>query len=207
MRRPMIGLIPAALLAGAAFAQEDVLPAGPAVGEIAETRAEPPAPPPPAEVQTRQATGSWERTGASGRETVSFTSQEGETLFSATCRLADTEYGDRVIELKAASSDDAGAIDIFTSAGNARVPAAGDTTPQTAAGLTETVGQPTYVLAAGAGEMRVVSGTRAIVFETDPMLRDLLRGCRSQERAVAAPAGPGDEENGSARGDDTGSGS
>ncbi|MFN3313973.1 MAG: hypothetical protein ACK46Q_10945 [Hyphomonas sp.] len=203
MRLPLIALIPAALIAGAAFAQEDVLPADPATSEIVETEAEPQEVAPPAEVQTTQAIGSWERTGGNGRETVSYTSEEGETLFSATCMVADTEYGDRVIELKAAASDDAGAIDIFTSAGNARVPAAADTAPETAAGLTETVGQPTYVLAAGAGEMRIVSGTRGIVFETDPMLRDLLRGCRSEQRAVVTPVTDADEEADSEPAEDT----
>lgn len=104
----MITLIPAALIAGDAYAQEGVVPADPAMPEAVEIEAEP---------QPQQ-------------------------------------------------------------------PAAPDATPETAAGLTEAVGQPTYVLSAGAGEMRIVSGSRGIVFDTDPMLRDLLRGCRSQERAV-----------------------
>lgn len=196
MRLPLIALIPAVLIAGGAYAQQETPPADPTPPEAveAEEQTEQPAQQSqePVEVETTEAAGAWTRTQTGGRETVAYTSTEGETLFSATCITADTEFGDRIIEIKAVSSGDTlGAIDIFTSAGNARIPAAPDTAPDTAAGLTEPVGHPTYVLAAGAGEMRIVSGSRGIVFETDPMLKEVLRGCRSEPRAMpAAPEEP-----------------
>ena len=186
MRTSLIALIPAALMASAAYAQEDTQPpADPAPTEKAaaqEGEAEKPAPPPV--VQTSEVTGTWARTQESGRETVTYTSTDGETLFSASCMVADSDTGNRIVQIKAASAEDTvGAIDIFTSAGNARVAAGPDMSPDTAAGMIETVSQPTYVLASGAGEMRIVSGTRGIVFETDPMLKDVIRTCQSQQRA------------------------
>lgn len=194
MRNPLIALIPFVLIAGAGYAQQETQPADQPVPEQSETDAQPDegekaAPP---EVQTTEVRGTWERTTASGRETVTYTSNEGEALFSATCMTADTEFGDRIVQIKAASADDTvGAIDIFTSAGNARLPAGPDTSPELAAGMTETVSQPTYVLASGAGEMRIVSGTRGIVFETDPMLKSLIRDCQpdySADLPVSAEA-------------------
>ncbi|MFN3608917.1 MAG: hypothetical protein ACK4Y9_07630 [Hyphomonas sp.] len=195
MRTPLIALIPAVLMAGAAYAQQETQPIDEPMPDAAETQAgaaeeEEEAP----EVQIVETTGTWERTTEGGRETVTYTSVEGEPLFSATCMVADTEFGDRIVQIKAASSDDTvGAIDIFTSAGNARVPAGPDMSPDLAAGITETVSQPTYVLASGAGEMRVVSGTRGIVFETDPMLKSLIRDCQP-EYSVDAPATAPDAE-------------
>ncbi|ABI76875.1 hypothetical protein HNE_1939 [Hyphomonas neptunium ATCC 15444] len=207
MRTPLIALIPAVLIAGAAYAQQETQPADPAPAEQpdaateAEAGAEPDAEaekaPPPPQVQTTEAAGSWTRSTEGGRETVTYTSNEGETLFSATCMIADTEFGDRIVQIKAASSDDTvGAIDIFTSAGNARVPAGPDVAPDTAAGMTETVSQPTYVLASGAGEMRIVSGSRGIIFDTDPMLKSLIRDCQPDHMAnlEAAQAEAPDEE-------------
>ncbi|WP_213271780.1 hypothetical protein [Hyphomonas sp.] len=50
---------------------------------------------------------------------------EAEVLFSASCMTADTGFGGRIAQIKAASAGDAvGAIDTFTCAGNGRVPAA-----------------------------------------------------------------------------------
>lgn len=186
MRTSLIALIPAVLMAGAAYAQEDSQPsAEPAAAEQAEAQEdgeEKPAPPPV--VQTTEVTGTWARTQESGRETVTYTSSSGEPLFSASCMVADSDTGNRIIQIKAASAEDTvGAIDIFTSAGNARVAAGPDVSPDTAAGMTETVGQPSYVLASGAGEIRIVLGSRGIVFETDPMLKDVIRTCQSQQRA------------------------
>ena len=180
MRMPFITLIPAALITSAAYAQEDTRSAEPMAPEPAQEQAEkdsregsaPPA------VETREVTGTWTRTTDQGRDAATYVSKDGETLFSATCMTADTEFGDRIVVLKAASSEDTtGAIDIFTSAGNARVPAEPDSTPDTAAGMADPVSQPTYVLSAGAGELRIVSGARGMVFETDPMLKSVLRGC------------------------------
>lgn len=196
MRNPLIALIPAALIASAAYAQQETQPADETLPEATQAGAgeeEEEAPPPP-EVQVTEMTGTWERMTANGRDTVTYTSTEGEPLFSATCMVADTEFGDRIVQIKAVSSDDSvGAIDIFTSAGNARVPAGPDMSPDLAAGMTETVSQPTYVLASGAGEMRVVSGTRGIVFETDPMLKSLIRNCQP-DNSADLPAAPEAED-------------
>lgn len=212
MRMPLIALIPAALLAGAAYAQsepqapesppeaveaqeQDTAPQQEEPAQDAEVQEgdEEEAPPPPAVIDT-EVSGIWERTNGAGRDTVSYVSNEGETLFSATCMTADTEYGDRIMQIKAASAEDnIGAIDIFTSAGNARLPAAPDMSPNTATGMTEPVSRPTSVLAAGAGEIRIVSGSRGTVFETDPMLKDVIRACHPdpatvREAAAEAPA-------------------
>lgn len=188
MRLPLIALIPAAMIMGAyAHAQEQT--AEPPAAEPAEAQAEqaeeeqkaPKAP----EVSMTEASGSWNRITEGGRDTVAYTSNEGETLFSATCMTAETDMGsNRIVQIKAASADDSvGAIDMFTSAGNARMPAAPDMAPGTAAGMTEPVSRPTYVLASGAGEMRIVSGSRGIIFETDPMLKSLIRGCQPDHLA------------------------
>lgn len=210
MRKPLIALIPAALIAGAAWAQE-VPETEPAPAELLQEEApeedqadeEQEAAPPP-EVETVATTGTWTRSTANGRDTATYTSTDGEELFSATCMAADTETGDRIVQIKAASAEDTvGAIDLFTSAGNARVTAGPDASPDLAAGLTEPVSRPAYVLASGAGEMRIVSGTRGILIETDPMLKDLIRSCqpdhlaRLRERMApetddqAEDAGPG----------------
>lgn len=212
MRKPLIALIPAALIAGAASAQEapeaeptpaDVPQQDVPAEEQSEVEQTQQAAPPP-EVETAAAEGTWTRAAAGNRETVSYTSTEGEELFSATCMAGETETGDRILQIKAVSADDTvGAIDLFTSAGNARVTAGPDASPDLAAGLTEPVSRPAYVLASGAGEMRIVSGTRGILIETDPMLKDLIRSCqpdhlaRLRERMApetddeAEDAGPG----------------
>ena len=196
MPMPLIALIPAMLMAGAAHAQsaEPMPQAEPEVPVTQqaepETEAEEEKPAPPPEVDTTEVSGTWERTNGNGRDTVTYTSEAGEVVFSASCMTADTEFGDRIVQIKAASAEDTvGAIDIFTSAGNAQVPAAPDVSPDTAAGLVQPVSQQTYVLASGAGEMRIVSGARGIVFETDPMLKQVVRGCHpSPGAAVQAPA-------------------
>ncbi len=213
MRMPLIALIPAVLLAGAVYAQsepEAVVPAEEATqvqeeqpitqaqqGEPeAEGEEEEKAPPPPV-VETTETTGTWQRSAASGRDTVTYTSTEGEELFSATCMTADTDTGDRIVQIKAVSSEDTiGAIDMFTSAGNARLTAAPDMSRDKAAGITEPVSRPTHVLAAGAGEIKIVSGKRGIVFETDPMLKSVLRDCFPDfSKAVAtAPDEDGEDD-------------
>lgn len=185
MRKPLIALIPAALLASAAWAQE-VPETEPAPAELLQEEApeedqtdeEQEAAPPPA-VETVATTGTWTRSTTNGRDTATYTSTDGEELFSATCMAADTETGDRIVQIKAASAEDTvGAIDLFTSAGNARVAAGPDAAPDLASGLTEPVSRPTYVLASGAGEIRIASGTRGITFETDPMLKEVIRNCQ-----------------------------
>lgn len=207
MRMPLIALIPAVLIAGAAYAQTEPQPADPA-SEPAEVQAEQ-APeaqaeadaeaeeekaPPPPEVQTTEATGTWERTSSAGRDTVTYTSTEGEVLFSATCMAADADTGGKMMQIKAASAEDTvGAIDIFTSAGNARVPAGPDVAPDTAAGFAEPVSQQTYVLASGAGDIRIVSGARGMIFETDPMLKSVIRGCHP-DHTVDLPEATDTEE-------------
>lgn len=199
MRTPLLALIPAALIASAAHAQEPqeptVLDMLPAEEQTAE------APPEPPEVETTAATGSWERSAAAGRDTATFISEEGDTLFTVSCMDADTDTGDGIIEIKAVSAEDnVGAIDMFTSAGNARLPAEPDTSPELATGMIEPVSQPTFVLASGAGEMRIVSGSRGIVFETDPMLRDVIRNCQPGHRASLrrGPADMAEETSGEA---------
>lgn len=207
MRMPLIALIPAALLAGAAYAQSEPQAAEPPA-EAVEAQEQDTAPqqeepaqdaevqegdeeeaPPPPEVIDTEVSGTWERTNGAGRDTVSYVSNEGETLFSATCMTADTEYGDRIMQIKAASAEDnIGAIDIFTSAGNARLPAAPDMNPDIATGMTEPVSRPTYVLASGAGDLRIVSGSRGTVFETDPMLKDVIRTCHPDPATVREAA-------------------
>ena len=196
MRTSLIALIPAALIAGAAYAQSDAQSADPAPQQTeapAEEDGEKAAPPP--KVETVEATGTWNRSMEGGNDTVTYVSNEGETLFSASCMTADTEFGDRIVQIKAASSEDTvGAIDIFTSAGNARVPAGPDMAPDTAAGMTQPVSQPTYVLASGAGEMRIVSGSRGMVFETDPMLKSVIRGCHPDHSAEIPEAAEAADE-------------
>lgn len=50
---------------------------------------------------------------------------EAEVLFSASCMTADTGFGGPIVQIKAVSAGETvGAIDIFTCAGNGRVPAA-----------------------------------------------------------------------------------
>lgn len=200
MRSPLIALIPAALIAGAAYAQTEPQAADPQPVEAveaeidAQAEEEEEAPPPP-EAVVVEAQGSWERSTTSGRDTVTYTSTEGEELFSATCMTADTEMGDRILQIKAVSAEDTvGAIDMFTSAGNARLPAAPGMTPDTAEGLTEAVSHPAYVLASGAGEIKITSGARGIVFETDPMLKSVIRDCYPDFAAGFAAAPEAEEE-------------
>lgn len=199
MRNLLIALIPAALIGGAAYAQTDpqATDPQPAEGVEAEVDAqaeeEDEAPPPP-EAVVVEAQGSWERSTTSGRDTVTYTSTEGEELFSATCMTADTEMGDRILQIKAVSAEDTvGAIDMFTSAGNARLPAAPGIAPDTAEGLTEAVSHPAYVLASGTGEIKITSGARGIVFETDPMLKSVIRDCYP-DFAAGFSAAPETEE-------------
>lgn len=200
MRSPLIALIPAALIAGAAYAQTepqatDPQPAEAVEAEVdAQAEEEEEAPPPP-EAVVVEAQGSWERSTTSGRDTVTYTSTEGEELFSATCMTADTEMGARILQIKAVSAEDTvGAIDMFTSAGNARLPAAPGVTPDTAEGLTEAVSHPAYVLASGAGEIKITSGARGIVFETDPMLKSVIRDCYPDFSAGFAVASQAEDE-------------
>ncbi|WP_291047509.1 hypothetical protein [Hyphomonas sp.] len=204
MRNPLIALIPAALIAGAAYAQADQQTADPQPAEAAQAEAdaqaeeEEEAPPPP-EAVIVEAEGSWERSTTAGRDTVTYMSTEGEELFSATCMRADTETGDRILQIKAVSAEDTvGAIDMFTSAGNARLPATPGITPNTAEGMTDPLDRPAYVLASGAGEIKITSGERGIVFETDPMLKSLIRGCYPDFAAGAAAAPAAEEEAGEA---------
>ncbi|MBY9067760.1 hypothetical protein K1X12_12680 [Hyphomonas sp. WL0036] len=202
MRNPLIALVPAVLIAGWAHAQTQAPVAedqpAEAQAEQAEREAEPEeekAPPP--EVTTTNVEGVWERSSAGGRDTATFTSATGEMLFSASCIPADTETGNKMMVIKAASAEDTvGAIDLFTSAGNARVPAAPDLSPDTAAGMAEPVSQQTFVLASGAGDLRVVSGSRGMVFETDPMLKSVVRACHPAPGAVpqVQPEEEADEE-------------
>ncbi len=46
------------------------------------------------------------------------------------------------------------------------------------------------MLAAGSGEIRIVSGTKGVTFETDQMLEDLIESCRP------AYTPPADDEKG-----------
>lgn len=200
MRNPLIALIPAVLMAGAAYAQADQQTAeqqpAEVSGEAAEDEAqEEEAPPPPPEAVVVEAAGTWERSTAAGRDTVTYRSTDGEDLFAATCMAADTETGDRILQIKAVSAaDTVGAIDMFTSAGNARLPAAPGVTPDTAEGLTDPLDRPAYVLASGAGEIKITSGERGIVFQTDPMLKSVIRGCYPDFSASVAAAPDAEEE-------------
>lgn len=66
----------------------------------------------------------------------------------------------------------------------------------TAAGLADPVSQQTCVLASGAGEMPIVSGSRGSVFEIDPMLQKVIRSCHPTPGAavpLVAQTEDGDE--------------
>lgn len=199
MRNPLIALIPAALIASAAYAQEDQQTAeqqpAETVATESEVQAEEEEKAPPPEAVVVEAAGAWERSTTAGRDTVTYRSTDGEELFSATCMAAETETGDRILQIKAVSAEDTvGAIDMFTSAGNARLPAAPGVTPATAEGMTDPLDRPAYVLASGAGEIKVTSGERGIVFQTDPMLKSVIRDCYPDFAANFAAAPDAEDE-------------
>lgn len=187
MRNLIITLIPAALAAcGNASAPAAEAPEASAKPPAQQAQAEKPEPKPA--TQITEAAGTWSRSGKS----VVYAAADGAPLFSAKCLAASEDLGGPALELTSISSADeaAGSIDIFTSAGNARVDARPDKTPGTAFGVTDTVGQAPYVLAAGSGEIRIVSGTKGVTFETDQMLEDLIESCRP------AYTPPADDEKG-----------
>lgn len=182
MRKLIVALVPLAFAAACSGADAPA-------EEVSEAAAKPPAktaeaeakPAPKAKVQVTEAAGTWTRTSNGSRPMVTYASAEGETLFSATCMPAAEETGGvPALEITSVSSpdDSASSIDIYTSAGNARIGSQPDKTSGVAFGITETVGQAPYVLAAGAGEIKVVSGTRGVTFETNQMLEDLIEDCR-----------------------------
>lgn len=200
MRNPLIALIPAALIASATYAQADQQTAEQQPAELSEEAAageaqEEEAPPPPPEAVVVEAAGTWERSTSAGRDTVTYRSTDGEELFAATCMAADTETGNRILQIKAVSAEDTvGAIDMFTSAGNARLPAAPGVTPDTSEGMTDPLDRPGYVLASGAGEIKITSGERGIVFQTDPMLKSVIRDCYPDFAANFAAAPDAEDE-------------
>ncbi len=143
MRNLFIALIPAALVACGGEqppAPEAQVPAAPVQAQTAQRPAAP-------AVQVTEASGAWSRTSG-GSPRATFSSLEGEPLFSVACLPA-----------------------------NAAVVANPAAEPGRALGYAETGSTAHYALARGAGEIKVVAGTRATTFPTDQMLKQLIDAC------------------------------
>lgn len=197
MRNPLIALIPAVLMAGAAYAQSetDIDAPPPAEQEqIAEPEAaaeeqdaEEQQTVQAEEVQADKVQGSWNRISQGSQQTAEFLSANGDVLFSVTCKPLEDGAGDKVVEIRSVAGEEGvQAIDIFTTAGNVRLDAAPGVTPGTATGLTQPISRPTYVLASGAGEIEVVAGASGIIFETDAMLKEVIRDCHPEPTGIRA---------------------
>jgi len=181
MRNLFIALLPA--LIAACGASEGTAAEAPKPAAAKPAQAEQKAAPP--KVELTETAGTWTKTSDGISPMVVYASAEGEQLFSAACIAGNEDTGGPLLEVKSVSSGDeaGGNIDIFTSAGNARLSAAPDRAPGTASGMTETDGQAAYVLAGGAGEIKIVSGTKGVTFQTNQMLEDLIEACRPAFKA------------------------
>src|SRR3990167_502538 len=135
MRNVFIAILPVMLVAcGASGTQttEAPKPAPAAQPKQAEQKAAPP------KTRITETAGTWTKTSNGISPMVVYASAEGEPLFSAACIAGNEDTGGPLLELKSVSSgDEAANIDIFTSAGNARVSAGADRAPGTSSGMTE----------------------------------------------------------------------
>jgi hypothetical protein len=202
MRNLFIALVPAALVACGGqppTAPDAPVPAAPAQSEAAARPAAP-------AVQVTEAAGTWSRSSA-GNARATFASLEGESLFSVACLPANAETGAPMLEIQAISGPNAPAerIEIYTSSSNAAVVANPAAEPGRVLGYAETGGTAHYALARGAGQIKVVAGTRASTFPTDEMMKEVIDGClpayvhpvketdtpaESEPEATDAPAEP-----------------
>lgn len=175
MRHLILALLPAALAAcGGTEAPRNEAPAAPAQ----QTAAKPAASPATPAVQVTEATGTWtQTTGSTPR--VTFASAEGEPIFSVACMPANAETGAPMLEIQTVTAANAPGerIEIYTSSSNAAVVANPAAEPGRVLGYAETGGTVHYALARGAGEIKVVSGTRANTFQTNPMMKQLIDAC------------------------------
>ena len=197
MRQLVLALLPAALAAcGGTEAPRNEVPPAPAQQAAAKPAATPVAP----AVQLTEANGTWSQTSGSTPR-VTFTSTEGEDLFSVACLPANTETGAPMLEIQTVTPANAPAerIDIFTSSSNAAVVANPAAEPGRVLGYAETGGTVHYALARGAGEIKIVSGTRATTFQTNPMMKQLIDACHppyvheAKDKKAAADTGAGEE--------------
>lgn len=175
MRHLILALLPAALVAcGGTEAPRNEAPAAAAQQAAAKPAATPAAP----AVQLTEATGTWTQTGGSTPR-VTFASTEGEAIFSVACMPANEETGAPMLEIQTVTPANAPGerIEIYTSSSNAAVVANPAAEPGRVLGYAETGGTVHYALARGAGEIRIVSGTRATSFQTNPMMKQLIDAC------------------------------
>ncbi len=195
MRHLILALLPAALVAcGGTEAPRTEAPAEPAQQAAAEPAAAPATPAGP----VTEATGTWtQTTGSTPR--VTFASAEGEPLFSVACMPANAETGAPMLEIQTVTNANAPGerIEIYTSSSNAAVVANPAAEPGRVLGYAETGGTVHYALARGAGEIKVVSGTRANTFQTNPMMKQLIDACHPayvHPAKDATPAVDGEED-------------
>ena len=175
MRHLILALLPAALVAcGGTEAPRNEAPAAAAQQAAAKPAAAQAAP----AVQLTEATGTWTQTAGSTPR-VTFASLEGEPIFSVACMPATAETGAPMLEIQTVTAANAPAerIEIYTSSSNAAVVANPAAEPGRVLGYAETGGTVHYALARGAGVIRIVSGTRATTFQTNPMMKQLIDAC------------------------------
>lgn len=175
MRHLILALLPAALVAcGGTEAPRNDAPAAAAQQAAAKPAAAQAAP----AVQLTEATGTWTQTAGSTPR-VTFASLEGEPIFSVACMPATAETGAPMLEIQTVTAANAPAerIEIYTSSSNAAVVANPAAEPGRVLGYAETGGTVHYALARGAGVIRIVSGTRATTFQTNPMMKQLIDAC------------------------------
>lgn len=188
MRNLLIALIPAALVACGGEqppAPEAPVAAAPVQAQTAQRPAAP-------AVQVTEASGVWSQTSG-GSPRATFTSLDGEPLFSVACLPANAETGAPMLEIQAVTAPNTPAerIEIYTSSSNAAVVANPAAEPGRVLGYAETGSTAHYALARGAGEIKVVAGTRATTFPTDQMLKQLIDACvPAYVHPVKAPETP-----------------
>lgn len=195
MRHLILALLPAALVACGGTegpSQRGASGCGPA-SRCAKPAAAQAAP----AVQLTEATGTWTQTAGSTPR-VTFASLEGEPIFSVACMPANAETGAPVLKIQTVTNANAPAerIEIYTSSSNAAVVANPAAEPGCVLGYAETGGAVHYALARGAGVIRIVSGTRANTFQTNPMMKQLIDACHPPyvHPAKVAPAATAESE-------------
>jgi len=112
---------------------------------------------------------------------------------------ANAETGAPMLEIQTVTAANAPGelIEIYTSSSNAAIVANPAAEPGRVLGYAETGGTVHYALARGAGEIKVVSGTRANTFQTNPMMKQLIDACHPayvHPEKDAAPAVGGEED-------------